>query len=190
TLTALRRFMYVQIVSALLLLLLCYTFGRSSLDSRFDVHGSFFFNNANELAMRILFGIAALMLMVIRGKLLIRILGAGAIFLSLLYILRTGSRGGLLASIALFGMITILSKHRVPIVVFGVLAGLLSFLAIPEATRERLKLAFSDKSVYDATTTEEVAAIASRMQRQQLLRQSIQKAITNPIVGVGPGQFA
>jgi len=190
TIASLRRFMYVQIASAMLLLVFCYAFGQVAGVDRFDVEGSVFFSNANELAMRILFGVAAMMLVIIRGKLVVRVLAVGVIAVSVMYVLKTGSRAGFLGGIALFLFVAIASKHRVPIIALGVLTSILGFLTISDATRQRLALAFSEKTIYEAKTPEEISAIESRMQRQQLLQQSIQEAFTHPLFGVGPAQFA
>ena len=190
TLTTVRRFMYVQVVSSLLLLLTCYAFGRESADGRLGVTGSLFFENPNELAMNILFGISALLFIVLRGSMPARIFALLAITGSMIYALRTASRGGLLGSLAAFICITMISKYKVPILGFSAVIAVLAAFLVPSQTMDRLKLAFSRPSVYEAKTDDELSAIASAMQRRELLQRSVVVALTHPVFGVGPGQFA
>jgi O-antigen ligase len=184
----LSRLMRVQVVASVLLLVSCFAFGSSS-GTRFAIEGSLFFSNANELAMQVLFGITALIFLVYTGRLPLRAFAILAIGLSLVYVLKTGSRGGLVGAIALAGAITVLSRHKILIVLITAALALPSLLFVSTETRDRLKLAFTQPESYQATTDEERAAIDSRLQREQLLRQSITMAFTHPLFGVGPGEF-
>lgn len=182
------RLMRVQVAASLLLLVSCLAFGSSAGD-RFAIADSVFFGNANELAMQVLFGIAALVFVVYTGRLFVKIAAIGAVGLSVLYVLRTGSRGGLVGALALVLTIVLLSRRKIMILLISAVLAAVALLFVSPQTLDRLKLAFTEPEPYEATTVEELAAIESRMQREQLLRRSITMAFQNPLFGVGPDQF-
>lgn len=188
TITMLRRMIYVQVFGAVLLLLSCIAFGSAG-PQRFDVQGSLFFSNANELAMSILFGMAVLMFPIMRGSALWKIAAVLCLGVSTVYLLKTGSRGGLLGFIAMFLALMILSRRRLLVLLFMALGAILAVLFVSHESLHRLSLAFGGPSIYEASG-DDFSAIASRMQRTELLRRSIILAIENPLFGVGPGQFA
>src|SRR5579884_3957023 len=165
------RLMRVQIAASLLLLLSCFAFGSAD-GSRFAIEGSLFFGNANELAMQVLFGITALFFLVYVGKLPLKIFAIAGIGFSLLYVLKTGSRGGLLGAIALALVVTDLSRRKILILLITGALVIPALVFVSPETLNRLKLAFSQPDMYSAKNDDERSAIASRLQREELLRQS------------------
>jgi len=75
------------------------------------------------------------------------------------------------------------------VVLLAVPALVIAFVLAPPEMRHRVTLIFINPmnvSAEDANSS----AVGSQMQRQQLLKTSIYLAFTNPLFGVGPGQFA
>ena len=188
TVTSLRRLMNVQVAGSLLLLLSCVVFGSAGED-RFDIVQSLFYSNANELAMYLLFGMAVLMFPIMRGSLPARVAALAAVALSMVYVLKTGSRGGLLGAMALFATLFILSRRRVLVFLLVALGGLLATLFVSPQALHRLTLTFTGTSIYEAQSGEDESAIESRLQRRELLIRSIALSFQHPLFGVGPGQF-
>ena len=185
---SLRRLMNVQVVCSVLLVFSCLVFGSSGPD-RFDIPHSLFFQNANELAMYLLFGMTVLMYPILRGSVIVRALAFIALGLSLVHVLKTGSRGGLLGAIALFIAVFILSRQRVVVFLMVATGALLATVFVSGHSLHRLTLAFTGTSLYDATTGDDLSAISSRLQRRELLMRSIVLSFEHPLFGVGPGQF-
>jgi len=184
-----RQLMKIQILGSVLLLLSCFAFGTSSA-GRFDIANSLFFANSNELAMSILFGMAVLMFPVLRGSPISKALALLALGVSMLYLLETGSRGGLIGAVVLVLASLVLIRQRVLIGLFVVGGAIIASLFVSGHILHRLSLTFSGTSIQEARSDEDMSAIESRMERSELLRRSVLMAIQNPVFGVGPGQFA
>jgi O-antigen ligase len=189
TMRTLRQLINVQIFGSVLLLLSCFAFGTSG-PGRFDIAQSLFFANANELAMDILFGMAVLMYPILRGSPISRALAFLALGVSMMYLLETGSRGGLVGLIALVIASFFLIRRRILILAFVIMGTCIAGLFVSGQMLHRLSLTFSDTAVQQAQSGDDASAIESQMQRSELLRRSIVLAIQNPVFGVGPGQFA
>jgi len=188
TTVALRRLVRVQILGSVLLLLSCIAFGSAG-SQRFDITGSLFYSNANELAMYLLFGMALLMFPIMRGSALTRVAAVAGLGVSMVYVLRTGSRGGLLGAIAMLVALLVLSRRRVLVFLLAAAGCICATLFVSTQSLHRLTLAFGGTSLADAVTGDDVSAIASRLQRRELLRRSIVLSFEHPVFGVGPGQF-
>ena len=91
-----RRWMFVLIASNFLLLLNCFLFGATP-GGRFEIPGSMFSNNANDLALQLLIAISQFLFLLYQHELWKNILGGAAIVIALAYMLKTGSRGAFLA---------------------------------------------------------------------------------------------
>lgn len=193
--TSLRRcrtLMYVNVVGAVVLLLTCLKFGQAGSavdDGRFSVPGSLFYSNANELGLALLLGVTSFLFLMYRQAVAARILGVAGILLCSMYALKTGSRGCLLAAVAMFGMIFLFGKNKVKtaIVALPIIAIVLLFL--PSATVHRLLLFGTDRAT-EAQTSADIAAIDSQLQRRELFKKSLYYTVTHPLFGVGPNQFA
>jgi O-antigen ligase len=194
--TSLRRcraLMYVNIAGGVFLLLTCMKFGGSgsgSDDGRFTIPNSLFYSNANELGLALLLAITSFLFLLYKRAVIVRILSMAGIVLCFLFALKTGSRGCLLASIAMFGMIFFFSRNKVMTVIFVLPMIGLTLLMLPGATMHRLLLFGTDPGVSEAQTDEDIAAIGSQMQRRELFKTSLAMTIRHPIFGVGPDEFS
>jgi hypothetical protein len=193
--TSLRRCRYLMLVNiagAVITLLTCFKFGGVPQDGsgdRFVIKDSLFFSNANDLALTLLMGITAFLFFVYQPGMGKRIVGVVGILFSIMYALKTGSRGGLLASVVLFGVIFFVSKNKLKVLILAlpILAG--GIIALPSATIHRL-LQFGTEESASANSESDIAAINSRLERTELLKRSLYLTFTHPLLGVGPDQFA
>jgi O-antigen ligase len=193
--TSLRRcrsLMYVNIAGAVILVLTCMKFGGTggTADGRFAIPNSLFFSNANELGLALLLGVASFLFLVHQPGMGMRLLGAAGILLATIYALKTGSRGCLLASIAMFGMIFFCNRNKVKAAIFAVPIIGLALLMLPSSMIHRLLLFGTDPGANQAETSEDVAAIDSQLQRRELFKTSLALTFRHPLLGVGPDQFA
>jgi O-antigen ligase len=162
----------------------------SAEDGRFDIPGSLFYSNANELGLALLLGVASFLFLIFQTGMPTRILGAGGILLCVLYALKTGSRGCMLAAVALFLLIFLSSRNKLTTAMFALPVIALSLLFLPSATVHRLLLFGINSSELQAQSESDASAIGSQVQRQELFKKSLYYTVTHPLLGVGPGQFA
>jgi O-antigen ligase len=159
---------------------------RSNLSDRLQLSSSSTIANANDLAAHLLFVVCFLLYFVLRprSRAVLRLFAGGFIIVALYAVMRTGSRGGLVAMVV--GVLVLLTRltprQRItgvvlsPIIVIGLL------FAIPQATLVRIT-SFSE----DSGSAE---AAMSKDSREYLLRKSIEFTLANPLFGVGMGQFS
>jgi O-antigen ligase len=194
--TSLRRcrcLMYVNAAGAGLLLLTCLNFGDAGADlagERLRIPGSLFYANANDLALTLLFGMTAFLFLLFSEGILAKIIGSMGIMLSTLYALKTGSRGCLVAGIALFGMILLSSRNKFKVVSFALPILGLALFSLPRSTLHRLSLLLAAPETAMSESTSDEASLASEFQRQGLLKKSLDYTLAHPLLGVGPDQFA
>jgi len=193
--TSLRRcrvLMYVNVAGAVVLLLTCMKFGAagSAEGGRFAIPESLFYANANELALALLLGVTSFLFLVYQTGMKKRILGLAGILFSVMYALKTASRGCMLAAIAMFLLIFLSSRNKLATAIFALPAIGLSLLLLPSATVHRLLLFGFDSSELQAQSESDVAAIGSQIERQELFKKSLYYTATHPLLGVGPNQFA
>jgi O-antigen ligase len=181
--------MFFLIASNFLLLLDCFLYGTIK-DGRFEISESMFFTNANDLALQLLIAITQFMYLFYQRQAWKQILGAGAILVTLIYMLRTGSRGALLAVIILACVSIAFGKNRIRSLLIGVPIALVALMLIPSSVFHRLTLVGLQPERITVNDMEDASAVASQIQRMALFRQSVTYAITHPLVGVGPGEFA
>lgn len=120
----------------------------------------------------------------------LRLISFAATIGSLITILSTGSRGGLVTLIICAAVLMIkIPSHAARLVMICCSAlGLAGALAVlPQSVLIRYSLIFSSNA--EPTTKLESAAIGSSESRRELLIQSIKMSLSNPVLGVGPGQF-
>jgi O-antigen ligase len=182
-----RTIVLVNIVASTIVLLSCVKYGSYAADGRFMLPDSLFFTNSNDLALQLLLGITTFVFLFYRPGLLKKLFAAIAITASLMFMLRTGSRGTMLAAIAYAIMLFIFSQQKVFLVAIGMIAMVVGLATLPGEAFRRLTLLGFDDSVESGI---DVSAVESGMQRKQLVKMSIQKTLTHPLFGVGPGQFA
>jgi O-antigen ligase len=103
-------------------------------------------------------------------------------------VLTTGSRGaalGLVVEVAIYLLLGT-TRQRIALLTAGaVIVGLVISVA-PKAALDRIMTTFSN----EADTRAELAAINSRLARQELIWKAIDYTLQHPLVGVGPGQMS
>jgi O-antigen ligase len=181
-----KRLMYVLVGADVLLLVDCVVTSRASY-GRLDIPGSIFFSNANDLSLQLGLAITHFFYMLIQPRLWQKILGAAGISMALVYDLQTGSRGGTLALLAMTVVIFVVGKHRLLLAAVVLAAGLAAVVTVPSAAFHRISLLTEEQGDLDQS---DLSAAGSRIQRLQVLGQSLTLTITHPLFGVGPGQFA
>ncbi|HLK22490.1 MAG TPA: O-antigen ligase family protein [Bryobacteraceae bacterium] len=184
-----RRLMFFIIASNFLLLLDCFLFGTTK-NGRFEIPHSIFFTNANDLALQLLIAITQFMYLVYQPQVWKHIAGGGAILIALTYMLRTASRGAVLAIVILGVIGFAFAKNRMRLALLGVPAALAALILVPSSVLHRLTLIGLQPEKLTASNMDDASAFASQMERMALFRQSVTYAITHPLFGVGPGQFA
>ncbi len=117
--------------------------------------------------------------------------GAPGVLLAAFYAFQTGSRGSVIAAMAMFGLIFWVSRGKWKIAALGlaVLAALFSasIAGAPSGTLHRLSLLVNDPT--SSETTADLSSIASQEQRQELFKTSLRYTLMHPLFGVGPDQF-
>ena len=108
-------------------------------------------------------------------------------------VLKTGSRGGLLALSAMLGFFFVKTSmaQRAGIVATVVILGVIMLFAIPRTTIQRyLMLVDSSVEQEAASNVDLERAVGSSAARKDLLNNSLTLAALHPLFGVGPGMFA
>lgn len=186
-----RKVMFFLIAGDFLLLLDCFVFG-SMKTGRLDIPHSVFFNNANDLALQLTIAITQFMYLLYQRQIWKHLLAMAAMLVAAVYLLKTGSRGDFLAILVLAVVCFIFAKQQVrlrfALVGVPVLAGAL--LLVPSESLHRLMLLVSQPDAASADTMEDASSMDSQAQRIILFKTSVQFALTHPLFGVGPGQFA
>jgi O-antigen ligase len=190
-----RQWMYVQIASAVALLLSCAALGSSGGDpgeSRFRIPHSLFYANSNDLALALLLGIASFLFLFHRPSRAGRLAGIAGILLSTFYAARTGSRGCGIAAVAMLILIFLFSRSRWKVAALGLTAlGMALAASIggeSSSTLHRLSLLTSNAAPNESES--DVASVASQLQREEVLETSLRYTLNHPLLGVGPDQFA
>ncbi len=145
------------------------------------------FSNANGLAMAVGLGIPFLLFQVTTSNsVFVRLASAIISAVGGVLLLRTGSRGGMLALIMIFLLVflrvSVLQKAAMLIAL--ALVGSLGVFVVPKAALERYVSMFGRLATAEARSAE-----ASSQQRIALLKESISISIRHPLFGVGPGNF-
>jgi O-antigen ligase len=194
--TSLRRcrcLMYVNAVGAGLLLLTCLSFGDAGAElagERLRIPGSLFYANANDLALTLLLGMTAFLFLFFSEGILAKIVASIGSMLSTVYALKTGSRGCLVAGLAVLGMIFLLSRNKFKVAFFALPIIGVALFSLPPSTLHRLSLLFATPETAMNESAPDQASLASEFQRQGLLKKSLDYTLAHPVFGVGPDQFA
>ena len=187
-----RRIFFWIIGAHAMTLLFCWKFGELS-DGRLVIP-NLDFQNPNDLALSLTFGTAITVFLSYAPSLPARFFSLGLIAISIMQIVRTGSRS---ASLCLIGMALAFFIYSPARVRIGLLAAtplvvaLLS-VAVPYATWVRLsKILVNPEREYATTVDENLrSAIESQMARTALQKRAIELALRHPLLGVGPLMFA
>lgn len=179
-----------------LFLIWCFAFGKvDPITGRFAIPDSMFLANANDLAIQLLVSSGGFFYLASQKGLLSKLFGFAGLPLALYYILRTSSRGTFLALVVVFILVGYFSRRaaRSALVLSAAVTLVAALLVIPGESLRRLTLIFLDPGSAVtrglAVGDQEASSVASQMQRWALLKQSVWYTITNPVFGVGQGQF-
>jgi O-antigen ligase len=189
SLTENRLLMNINIFASVLVVLNCVAFGTMQ-GGRLEIPRSLFFENANDLGLALLLGVCQTAYLFCRPSVRAKIWGGVVAFGLLYYMMKTGSRGCLLALLPVGFVAFLLSRQKVVFAVAAVLGLIMVLLATPDQLRRRLTSIVSDPATAAFASEDEIASYGSQLQREQLLRQSVQLTLRHPLFGVGPGQFA
>jgi O-antigen ligase len=167
--------------------------GLSSVDDRLSMsYGTL--GNANDLASALLLGLPFLTYVLLDSKtnMFLRITSLPLIVLVFVAVLKTGSRGALvaIAALALLGFVKSSPGNKLKVLVVCLLVTGMFATVIPASLRARYMTIFSSSSAPRPADQGTASAIESGNARRQLLANSVTLTIRHPIFGVGLGQFA
>lgn len=143
-------------------------------------------SDPNDLAAHLLLVLPFPLFVVLRKRthLALRLILVAAVTYGMYLILRTGSRGGLVAFVFTLGFILMVvpTRQKVALVITASVIFVILVFLLPGPTWNRLK------SFSEGQETSKVA-IESAESRKYLLKKSIELTFKKPFFGVGPGQF-
>ena len=144
--------------------------------------------DANTYAMCLLVTAPIIWVSFARTPWWIRLCGLLATALPLLLAVKTASRGGFVAMLAMLVVLFFLAsvKIRVLMASLSVVTLVVVLAFLPASMRTRLASAARIASSSDANMADEHSAVA----RQTLFMTSVALTLENPVFGVGPGNFA
>lgn len=189
-----RKLIYVTIACCLTLLVFAVDTVSSETMSRLSlVSGTF--ENSEDVAL--LAGFVMPLCLYIAGRFKFAPLRWVLVIVSLLFCVRTvamaGSRAGILAlaAVGVVALVRMNGAKRLLVVVAAAVGMFFIVITVPDHLQKRLATIFDSFDhipEYRPEGTDE--AIESSYQRRTLLKDSITTTLSNPIFGVGPGQFA
>jgi O-antigen ligase len=150
--------------------------------------------NSNDLAWTLLVGLTFIGFLYLRGTRWQKVLAVLMAPPVLLTISRTGSRAGMLGTVALVVVLLIQVKRatRIKLMVVLPIVFLAVLVLLPADLLLRYTTYFGTYDVFKASAMERVrmGAIGSAEVRKQLLIDSLIITLRHPLMGVGPGNFA
>ncbi len=173
------------------LLLTCIAFGAQDEAGRLILSGNPYLSNPNDLAMELLRAAGFFVFMVRAQSKLARAVGMVGVAGCLYFILKTGSRGAMLSTVVFCVAWILCSDNRIRTMMILVPALLLSLLFIPEQMSHRLTLIVFNpqKTLAGVADEDDSKTLQSQIERERLLKMAVMYSVTNPIFGIGPGQF-
>jgi O-antigen ligase len=179
----------MQTIAGLLLLISCALWGSSGDSDRFNIGQSYFYSNSNELALGLTTTMGFFLYLLVQKNVGKWLLGAVAFLADVYFLLKTGSRGGLVAMGAVIAFsLFFSSRYRSRLLVMVVFLPVL-VVAIPPDTLHRLTFIFADPVTAGVRTESDEAAVQSQIERTELFWKSVHLMITHPLLGVGVGEF-
>jgi O-antigen ligase len=149
--------------------------------------------NSNDLATALLISLPFLVFVILNKKsnVVLRILFIPTTVVLVVAVLKTGSRGGLVAIAALVAVTFLRSAgaNKLKIAVAAILIVGLFAAFVPSGLRARYMTIFSSKAGTDGTDGVS-SALDSSNARRELLKNSVLLTLKHPVFGVGLGQFA
>jgi O-antigen ligase len=154
---------------------------------RMIIVGASSIGDSNDYAAQIMFilPVIAYVLFVAKKSIVRRLLGLVAIPAGFYQLLSTGSRGALVSACLTMLLILFISRPKMKIaLLLGIPAvALLAIPFVPSQAADRLA------SLFQSSDDKTGEAAESAEARRRLLSQSIKLSLSNPLFGVGPGQF-
>jgi hypothetical protein len=185
-----RRVMYVLACSTLVITIMCFLFGRRSFGRLALPVG--LLDNPNDLAQMLLLGLPFWWLIALNESAVPfrRVLASICIGLMVVAVAQTGSRSGFvsLAVLGFFIFRAVSLGGKVKLALAAVALMVLAVALVPESVTGRYVTMFGadPAKIGDAA---ELRTVESTSQRVRLMKESIKLTLTNPLFGVGPGQF-
>jgi O-antigen ligase len=190
-----RRAMYAMAASVLFIEAMSFVLGSSENGEevgRFSyLMGTF--ANSNDFATLLLIGLPFCLLVARtrKGMSVFRVICFIGLVIIPVTVVRTGSRGGLLALVLLFVVyfFSVPPLQKIPLAVGALLLGVVALLSSTDVAMDRYKTIFhSPDTTYYSNAVEESAALSTQ-NRKQLFLSSLRFTAEHPILGVGPGMF-
>lgn len=141
--------------------------------------------NSNDIAAHMMLAVPFLIYALTRKKIFL-LLALPALAIISYFIAGSGSRGAMVSAgvSLLIALRYARGGQRIGILALFLAGGTVGALLAPSTALERLTSMFNDRG-----TASQLEAEMSKQTRTELLKRSIEVAIRNPLVGVGPGQF-
>ncbi len=182
--------MLLNVVVATMVLISCIGIGGVSEDGRFRIAGSMFSGNSNDLALQLTLGLTSYMYLLYVGGITRKIAAVAGMIGCLVYMLKTGSRGCFLATILLFVFTFLVSKRKALMLAIAVPLFTVALIVMPSGSMQRFRTVFEAGNTAAPLDGNDASAVASKMQREELIKKSLELTLTHPLFGVGVGQFA
>lgn len=183
-----RKIMNTLAISSVVIVILARLFKQIGEDGRLYVAGQSTLSNPNDAAQLLLVGLPFLYLIMITSSTVARVLAFLAIPPVIYTISATGSRGALLAIVAVGAVIfwgaSPANKLK------GLVVGLVLIGGMVVLTSGQLKDRYRTIFSKDASNESDQMALDSKEERWFLLKQSVRLSFTHPLFGVGIGQFS
>lgn len=171
--------------------LLGFAFGRT-VEGRFGLEAGLY-KGSNELATAMVQGCIFWWFMINNPtrSMFKRILSCAALVPLIFILLKTASRAGVLVLCALLVLVFFRysMQGKIVFLLLSVIGIGAATLAAPANVKQRLTTIFKSAGDEDLAFSE-LEAVGSSAQRMLLLRRSLELTFQNPLLGVGPGQFA
>ncbi len=184
-----RQIMFANAAVGALVLLSTIVFSDYNSGGRLGLSDSFLLANANDLAMHLLLDMGFFYYMVLQRHNPTRILGGVGMVACLYYLLKTGSRGGLVALAVFLLVLFFYSTSKVVWAMVSIPILGLALAVMPSNTLHRFTMILMNPDISEARTDEDIASIESQQERQELMKRALHYVATRPLTGVGPGEF-
>lgn len=172
-----------------MLLLSCVFFSQPDDLGRLIIPTNAWLDNPNDLAMQLLLCMGFFLFLIYQPSWFGRIPGAAGMALAAYYILKTGSRGALVAGSGFLLVWMLFGKNRMTLMAAAIPVLALLVAITPRDTLRRMTLIFMDPEAQATVSEVDEKAIMSQVEREHLLKASIDYMLKNPLFGIGPGQF-
>jgi O-antigen ligase len=192
TLKQFRTMAMVLTISTISQIYLAFKTGGNQEDDRLAVvYGSL--GNANDLAAALLMGAPFILFMMAdkRVNIILRMTGVPLLIALVIAVLKTGSRGGLVAMgvLIVFAFVKANAGGKLKIMVAGVAVLAVFAVVVPQDLRNRYMTIFrTDRAA--VTSAGDQSALDSSETRRELLKNAAILTIRHPIFGIGLGQFS